>query len=196
QPVEIIVRDEAGNRLIFNTTVQNGFFIIEDGDLSSLLDGDLTFTATSIDSFGNPAVATNTVTKDTAAVEITVDIDTVQDDTINAEEAPTVRISGTTDAENGQIVTVVLSDDEGNEITLTTTVVNGTWLLENVDTRFLVDGGITAVASVENRAGNSGDATDTVLKDVLAEITLQLNDADLVINENEVTTNNFSGTVT
>ncbi|MEH6395975.1 T1SS-143 repeat domain-containing protein [Pseudoalteromonas sp.] len=196
QPVEIIVRDEAGNRLIFNTTVQNGFFIIEDGDLSSLLDGDLTFTATSIDSFGNPAVATNTVTKDTAAVEITVEIDTVQDDTINAAEAPTVRISGTTDAENGQVVTVLLTDTAGNTITLTTTVINGKWILENVDTRFLVDGDITAVASVENRAGNAGDATDTVLKDVLAEITLQLDDADQVINENEVTVNSFSGTVT
>ncbi|MBE0377108.1 beta strand repeat-containing protein [Pseudoalteromonas prydzensis] len=200
QPVEIVVRDEAGNRLTFNTTVQNGFFIIENGDLSSLLDGDLTFTATSIDSFGNPAIATNTVSKDTQPPAITVEIDTVQDDTINAAEAPTVRISGTTDAENGQIVTVVVTDSQGTAIELTAVVENGQWLIENFDSRFLADGEITAVASVENRAGNNNQATDAAQKDVVARITIALNDTDLadqVINENEVTANNnFSGTVT
>ncbi|CAM4041315.1 Ig-like domain-containing protein [Pseudoalteromonas mariniglutinosa] len=200
QPVEIIVRDEAGNRLIFSAIVQNGFFIIEDGDLSSLLDGDLTFTATSIDSFGNPAIATNTITKDTLPPAITVEIDTVQDDTINAAEAPRVRISGTTDAENGQIVTVVVTDSQGTAIELTAVVENGEWLIENFDSRFLIDGDITATASVENRAGNSNQATDTAQKDVAARITVELSDTDLadqVINENEVTSNNsFSGTVT
>ncbi|MCQ8880048.1 hypothetical protein NQT69_18785 [Pseudoalteromonas shioyasakiensis] len=202
QPVEIVVRDEAGNRLIFSATVQDGFFIIENGDLSSLLDGELTFTATSIDSFGNPAIATNTVTKDTAAVEITVEIDTIQDDTINAVESPAVRIYGTTDAENQQQVTVVLTDKNKKTITLTAIVIDGEWLIENVDTRFLVDGTISAVATVENRAGNSAKATDTALKDVVARTTLALTDSDpdhsdQIINENEETQNNqFSGTIT
>ncbi|TMN67448.1 hypothetical protein CWB85_19565, partial [Pseudoalteromonas sp. S1727] len=197
QAVEVTVTDSQGATLTFNTMVRNGYFIIEDGDLSGLADGDLTFTANTTDINGNPATATTTVVKNTAPVEITIDIDTLQDDVINDAESPLVDITGTTvNVQDGAVVTVILTDANGTTLRFTTTVANNTWRLDNVDTSTLLDGSITGTATVTNSVGNSGSAQEIVGKDVVANITVQLNDADQVINQTEAKLNNFSGSVT
>ncbi|WP_415835985.1 beta strand repeat-containing protein, partial [Pseudoalteromonas mariniglutinosa] len=193
QAVEITVTDSQGTILTFNTVVRNGYFIIEDGDLSTLADGELTFTATTTDINGNPATATTVVTKNTAPVDITIDIDTGSDNVINDAESATVDITGTTvNVEDGAIVTVVLTDSNGDSLTFTTQVFNNQWRLDNIDSRFLIDGNINGTATVTNSVGNSGSAQEIVGKDVVANITVQLNDADQVINQTEAKLNNFS----
>ena len=129
-------------------------------------------------------------------MEITIDIDTIQDNVINNIESPTVDITGTTvNVEDGATVTVVLTDANGDSLTFTTQVFNNQWRLDNIDTRFLIDGSINGTATVTNSVGNSGSAQEIVSKDVVANISLTLNDDDQVINQTEAKQNNFSGTV-
>ncbi|WP_405127306.1 beta strand repeat-containing protein, partial [Pseudoalteromonas prydzensis] len=197
QPVVIKVTDQNGLTLTFNTTVTDGYFIIEQADLSTLADGDLTFTATSIDSNGNIATANTTVIKNTAPVEITIDIDTVQDNIINAAEAPKVDVSGTvSNVEDGQTVTVTLTDSTGFSITRTAVVNGGAWIISDLDTRLLKDGDITGTATVTNVAGNTGSSQEVVQKDVIADVSVSFDDVDQVINTADSTANAFSGTVT
>ncbi|WP_415835998.1 beta strand repeat-containing protein, partial [Pseudoalteromonas mariniglutinosa] len=195
QVVTVTVTDSANATLSFTTTVRNGYYLIENEDLSSLADGELTFTAEGLDRNGNPATATTNVIKNTAAVEITIDIDTIQDNIINAAEAPTVDINGTvSNVEDGQTVTVTLTDGV-NTITRTAVVNGGVWMISDIDTRILKDGDITGTATVTNQAGNSGSSQEVVQKDVVAEVSVTFNDVDQIINTADSTTNSFSGTV-
>ncbi|MEW6996060.1 hypothetical protein AADZ84_17740, partial [Colwelliaceae bacterium MEBiC 14330] len=82
-------------------------------DLSSLHDGQLTYTAHVSDVAGNPASASTNTDKDTqAAITITVDTNAdVADNTINAAEMTQVAISGTvSNVEDGQTVTLTVTD--------------------------------------------------------------------------------------
>ena len=103
------------------------------------------------DTSGNPAVqATRDIRHDDTAPTINIDI-VAADDIINAmEDNSPVSISGTTDAENGQTVTVVLN---GN--TYTTTVTDGTWSVDipAVDAQAL-NANETLTADVSDFAGN------------------------------------------
>ncbi len=67
QNVDITVTDKDGKAIIFSTAVVNGAWSIDDADLSTLADGELTITAETIDIAGNPATATDTIVKDTSA---------------------------------------------------------------------------------------------------------------------------------
>ncbi|MBW3803717.1 retention module-containing protein [Aeromonas hydrophila] len=100
----------------------------------------------------------------------------------------TPTIIGTTDADAGSTVTLLVTDANGNQQTLITTVnPDGTFSVDV--TTPLVDGSYTVTASVTDPAGNTGTATDDGSVDSTAPdlaITLDENiTADDVINAAE-----------
>ncbi|WP_346815200.1 Ig-like domain-containing protein [Aeromonas hydrophila] len=111
----------------------------------------------------------------------------------------TPTITGTTDADAGSTVTLLVTDANGNQQTLITTVnPDGTFSVDV--TTPLVDGSYTVTASVTDPAGNTGTATDDGSVDSTApDLTITLDDnitADDVINAAEAGQNiPVSGTV-
>ncbi|WP_115460559.1 Ig-like domain-containing protein, partial [Enterobacillus tribolii] len=90
-------------------------------------------------------------------------IDTIAgDNIINAtEHGQTLTITGTSNAEAGQTVTVSVN---GTDYT-TTVNADGTWSVAGVDASGLADGTHTITANVSDKAGNTADAGQTVLVD-------------------------------
>ncbi|MGN5090190.1 Ig-like domain-containing protein [Aeromonas hydrophila] len=111
----------------------------------------------------------------------------------------TPTITGTTDADAGSTVTLLVTDANGNQQTLITTVnPDGTFSVDV--TTPLVDGSYTVTASVTDPAGNTGTATDDGSVDSTApDLAITLDDnitADDVINAAEAGQNiPVSGTV-
>ncbi|KTA78397.1 RTX toxin, partial [Aeromonas salmonicida] len=92
----------------------------------------------------------------------------------------TPTLTGTTDAPAGSTVTLLVTDANGNQQTLTTTVnPDGTFSVDVVTP--LADGAYTVTANVTDPAGNTGTATDDGSVDVTAPtmaITLDANITD------------------
>ncbi|MCS6130028.1 retention module-containing protein, partial [Shewanella baltica] len=131
----------------------------------------ITVVATITDSAGNISPeGSDSALLDTTAPTITVD---APDDT--QDTTPT--ITGSTDAPPGSTITIVVTDSTGAEQTLTTTVnPDGTYSVDV--TNPLAEGGYTAVATVTDPAGNTGEATDNGNVDNTApNITVDVPDA-------------------
>ncbi|WDL84811.1 hypothetical protein IU367_17285 [Aeromonas bestiarum] len=161
--VTLLVTDANGNQQTLTTTVNpDGTFSVD--VTTPLANGSYTVTANVTDPAGNTATATDDGSVDSAAPSITVDApDNTNDIT------PT--ITGTTDAPPGSTVTLVVTDANGNQQTLTATVQpNGTYSTDVISP--LPDGDYDVTASVTDPAGNTGTATDdgsvepTTIKDV------------------------------
>ncbi|MGI2072448.1 retention module-containing protein, partial [Shewanella baltica] len=131
----------------------------------------ITVVATITDSAGNTSPeGSDSALLDTTSPTITVD---APDDT--QDTTPT--ITGSTDAPPGSTITIVVTDSTGAEQTLTTTVnPDGTYSVDVINP--LAEGGYTAVATVTDPAGNTGEATDNGNVDNTApNITVDVPDA-------------------
>ena len=195
RPVNVSVTDINGLTLTFSAVVLNGAWSLSGLDLSALVDGELALQATTSDSLGNDAVGTNTVIKDTLA-SVTVEI-VDNDDVINSVEQQSVTVRGTvTNIEDGQSVTIILSDGTGMQRSFNATVAGGLWQLTGVDLTGFADGSLTANVSVSDLAGNLATASDTIAVDILASITINVAaGSDNVINASEMLVLDLSGTV-
>ncbi|MDC9511649.1 Ig-like domain-containing protein, partial [Pseudoalteromonas sp. Angola-4] len=88
------------------------------------------------------------------------------------------------DVEDGQTVTVIISDGT-NQVETTALVQNGEYVTDPIDASALNDGTLTATASVSDVAGNPISAQDSVELDNTAVITTSIDKtADGVINGN------------
>ena len=171
RPLQVTVEDGNGGSLTFDTTVAaDGSWSLSNLDLSSLEDGSLTVTLNSDDRAGNPATATATVDKDTQAaitVEFLDDADLTPGPNgeviYNAAGVGAVDLQGTvTDVEDGQTVSIVLTDSVGNQVTAPDAVIaGGTWSVNDLDLSSFVDGAVTVDVSTEDQAGNPATATAT-----------------------------------
>ena len=194
--VTIVVTDSLGATLTFTTQVIGNVYIINDADLSSLAEGELTATASVTDMSGNPAEVSATALKDTLA-SVTIDVDSGDDNIINAAEVTQTPISGTvTNIEDGQIVTIDVTDGR-DSLSFETVVANGKWSLASEDLSSLAEGDLTFTASVSDIAGNPAEATTDVIKDTLASITFTIEDGgDGWLNAQEVLSASGSGDTT
>ncbi|MEW6993909.1 hypothetical protein AADZ84_06575, partial [Colwelliaceae bacterium MEBiC 14330] len=193
------VIDTDGNSKTFLTTVVNGTWLVGNADLTGLLDGLLTVVANTSDNSGNPATASTSFEKDTFA-EITIQVDTGNDDVINLEEAPNVNIAGSVSGvEDGQTVTIVVTDQNDTSLEFTTLVVNNNWQISNANLSTLNDGQLTYTASVTDRNCNTATTSTTNNKDTQASITIfvdtNTNVVDNIINAVESTQVTITGTV-
>ncbi|MCK7182679.1 Ig-like domain-containing protein [Enterobacter kobei] len=219
---DVINAAEAGNALVINgssaqfasgtqvTVTLNGktytATIQSDGtwtttvpaaDVGALADGARYQVSVSAqDSAGNSASATHDISVDTTAP--VVSIATLSgDDVLNAAEAQQpLTVHGASSAEAGQTVTVTLGGK-----TYTATVANdGTWTLDvpAADLAALSQGALTVTASVNDKAGNSGQTMHTLTVDTVAPtVTIStVADDDIVNNAEQLAGQTISGTTT
>ncbi|MDC9527850.1 Ig-like domain-containing protein, partial [Pseudoalteromonas sp. Angola-30] len=186
QTVTVTISDGVNPPVEVQAIVQNGEYVTTPIDASSLNDGTLTTTATASDLAGNPVSAQDSVELDNTAA-ITTSIDKTADGVINGNgESAAIVVRGTvSDVEDGQTVTVTISDGVNPSIEVQAIVQNGEYVTDLIDASALNDGTLTATSSVSDIAGNPANAQDTVELDNTASIDLSLLDSDQVINSSE-----------
>ncbi|MBA8783613.1 MULTISPECIES: retention module-containing protein, partial [Aeromonas] len=121
--------------------------------------GDATISSAGFDS-ANPADAAPLVdvqSSEDELVDLTAPVITVSAPDNTNDRTPT--LTGTTDAPAGSTVTLVVTDANGNQQTLTATVQPDGSFSVDVTTP-LAEGGYQVTASVTDPAGNTGTATD------------------------------------
>ncbi len=187
QTVTITVTDSQGLEKIFESTISAGKWAVNNADLTDLAEGELTVLAETNDIAGNPASATNTIIKDTAA-NITTSFDGKGDAYLNTVETPITDLFGTVEnIEDGQTVTITITDSSGTEKIYTTTVNNGKWTVNDADLTTLAEGQLTVTTTATDIAGNTTSATNTIIKDTLAEITANFEaNGDSFLNKAEI----------
>ncbi|TDP24455.1 Ig-like protein group 3 [Enterobacter sp. AG326] len=166
-------------------------------DVGALADGaSYQVSVSAQDSAGNSASATHGISVDTTAPVVSI-ATLSADDMLNAAEAQQpLTVRGSSSAEAGQTVTVTLGGK-----TYTATVANdGTWTLDvpAADLAALSQGALTVTASVNDKAGNSGQTTHTLTVDTVAPtVTIStVADDDIVNNAEQLAGQTISGTTT
>ncbi|PSW43784.1 RTX toxin [Photobacterium leiognathi subsp. mandapamensis] len=198
--VVVTITDINGKVFTTSAVVKDQKWVINDQDLSELAEGQLDVYASVTDYYGNFVDATDNTIKDTLA-EITAEFDGKGDNYLNQFEIVISDLLGDiTFVENGQPVTITITDSQGKTISFETTNTDGTWNISNTDLSSLAEGELSIVAQTIDIAGNPASATNTVIKDTLAEITAAFdsnNDgiADNYLNSITVRNTNLFGTV-
>jgi len=164
-----------------------GFNVSLISDGINVIDVDVSQT----DTAGNTASVVFTESdKDTISPILAITDTGNSDGVYNSVEDDTVVVSGTSDAEDGQIVTVTFDDDVNPIVTTTATVSSGAWSTSAADISDLNKGTITVSATVSDIAGNV--ATPSLMVEMLNNILPTLSAID--IGPINITTPDFSGT--
>ncbi|WP_299799383.1 Ig-like domain-containing protein [uncultured Maribacter sp.] len=177
QIVTITFDDGVNTTITTAATVNNGTWIATDADIASLNEGTITVTADVTDVALNPATDNESINLDISLVEPTPFISITTpieiDDIVNAMEASDIIISGITqDVEDGQIVTMTLSDGINPDVISTATVSGGAWMATAVDISGLNDGSITLSVGVSDIAGHAANANQSIILDTTATINI------------------------
>ena len=195
QQVLVTVTDANGTQLSFTTMVTAGQWQLDDVDLTTLADGKLDFNASAVDIAGNPASTSTSHWMDTK-ISISIDVETGEDEYIDRAEQTAVDMSGSvSNIEDGQQVTIQITDKNGTNLSFTTTVVGGSWQLDDVDLSSLANGELTFTASATDVAGNQASASVVHEKDINARIFVWVADNDHVINAAEQSSVTVRGVV-
>ncbi|UAN24255.1 Ig-like domain-containing protein [Enterobacter sp. JBIWA003] len=136
---------------------------VPSADLAGLKDGDASVQVSVTNAHGNSATAGREYSVDATAPTVTIDT-VAGDNVINGSEAAAgVAISGTTTAEAGQTVTVML----GGKSYTAQVQQGGVWSVNvpGSDLAALADSGYTVQVSVSDAAGNPGSAGKTITLD-------------------------------
>jgi len=131
-----------------------------------LTDGNIAITADVFDLADNPATqATKTLIKETVVPTLAIDNPLMTDNLVNEAEKTAVVISGTSNAEDGQTVTLWIIGS--TTLNATATVTGGVWTYP-ADISAMADGNIAITADVSDLAGNPAtQATRTLNKDTV-----------------------------
>ncbi len=184
----------------YSATIQsNGSWSVNvpAADVAALSDGtSYTVSASAQDSAGNSATASRSVAVDLTAPVISINPVSTDDRLNAAEQQQPLTLNGSTSAEVGQTVTVTF----GGKTYTATVAANGTWALNvpAVDLAALGQGAQTITASVNDRAGNPGQATHALTVDTVAPtVTIATVAGDDIINNAEqLAGQTISGTTT
>ncbi|MBT2052899.1 Ig-like domain-containing protein [Enterobacter hormaechei subsp. hoffmannii] len=153
-------------------------------DAQALGDGTWTVNVSGKDAAGNTVTGSQTIGVDTAAPAISVDT-IAQDNIINAaEHNQPLTLTGKTDAEAGQIVTVTLN---GKNHTATVGS-DGTWsvTLSASEVQAMANGEHTLTANVSDKAGNGASTTADFTVDTVAPVvTINTVAGDDILNTSE-----------
>ncbi len=184
----------------YSATIQsNGSWSVNvpAADVAALSDGtSYTVSASAQDSAGNSATASRSVAVDLTAPVISINTVSTDDRLNAAEQQQPLTLNGSTSAEVGQTVTVTF----GGKTYTATVAANGTWALNvpAVELAALGQGAQTITASVNDRAGNPGQATHALTVDTVAPtVTIATVAGDDIINNAEqLAGQTISGTTT
>ncbi len=167
ETVEVTVTDEDGNETTTTVTAdeEGGWTLPE--PVEGFPEGEVEVTVRSLDGDGEEIdTESQDVIIDTVPPEIAItDTGVGADGVLNiAEQDAGITVSGTTDAEDGQTVTVTLSTAAGDVVETTATANGGQWSVDIAggDLAGIADGETVDVeATVEDAAGNPADSPAT-----------------------------------
>ncbi|MCK7012546.1 Ig-like domain-containing protein [Enterobacter roggenkampii] len=188
------------NGMTYTATIQSDgtwTTTVPAADVGALADGARYQVSVSAqDSAGNSASATHGISVDTTAPVVSIGTLSV-DDMLNAAEAQQpLTVHGSSSAEAGQTVTVTL----GGKTYTALVGSDGTWTLDvpAADLATLSQGALTVTASVNDKAGNSGQTTHTLTVDTVAPtVTIStVADDDIVNNAEQLAGQTIRGTTT
>jgi len=171
--VTVIITDSSNDVVYSGTaTVTNNIWSInlDPAEAKALADGIYKLTADTTNAAGDPAEASRAIRVDetppTIAIHTIVGNNVVN---INAANSGFVIAGTSTDAENGQPVTVKIVDGSGHVVdTFTTTLTNNSWSVNvsSTEAKLLHDGSYTVTADVSDSAGNPApEATQAITVD-------------------------------
>ncbi|MEH3170864.1 Ig-like domain-containing protein [Enterobacter quasiroggenkampii] len=153
-------------------------------DAQALGDGTWTVNVSGKDAAGNTVSGSQTIGVDTVAPTLSVDT-LAQDNIINAvEHSQPLTLTGKTNAEAGQIVTVTLNGKNYNA----TVGSDGTWsvTLAANDVQALSEGNHTLTVNVSDKAGNGSSVTADFAVDTTAPVvTINTVAGDDILNTSE-----------
>ncbi|MEB7931967.1 Ig-like domain-containing protein [Enterobacter quasiroggenkampii] len=153
-------------------------------DAQALGDGTWTVNVSGKDAAGNTVSGSQTIGVDTVAPTLSVDT-LAQDNIINAaEHSQPLTLTGKTNAEAGQIVTVTLNGKNYNA----TVGSDGTWsvALAAKDVQALSEGNHTLTVNVSDKAGNGSSVTADFAVDTTAPVvTIDTVAGDDILNTSE-----------
>lgn len=194
--VQITITDSTGQTVTVSAVVENETYQVTDVDLTSLAEGPLTVTAVISDIYGESISANDTTIKDTLA-DISVAFQGNGDNYLNQFEIENTRIEGSIEnVDDGQLISLTITDSIGTSLNFTTTVTGGNWSLDGVDLSGMAEGTLTVVANTTDIAGNPTTAPNTIIKDTLATINVDIDDGgDGYLNIEERYAVTFSGQV-
>ncbi|SFW69437.1 beta strand repeat-containing protein, partial [Cellulophaga fucicola] len=186
------------NTVTTTATVSGNNWTATDADISGLTNGPITVTADVTDTALNPATDNDPITLENTVPTIDITTPIEGDNVVNAAEDGDVTISGTTtDVEDGQTVTVTISDGT-NTVTTTATVSGNNWTATDADISGLTNGPITVTADVTDVALNPATDNDPITLDntlPTIDITTPI-EGDNVVSGNEDNDVTISGTTT
>lgn len=162
-----IASDAGGSDVTGSGTIATATDQVTGIDLSGLTDGTLTLTVALTDPAGNAGDdATDSAAKDTDAPVLSFDSPLAADDVVNKAEAPAVTLSGIASGiEDGQTVTVVVTDSASDTVTGTADVSADAWSV-TLDLSGLANGALTLTADAEDASANpASQATASLTKD-------------------------------
>ena len=195
QLLELTVTDCLGQQQSFEVIAQNQTWQISGLDFQSFAEGELTATITALTYSGDVTDGLDSSIKDTLA-QISIEVDSGEDTVLNEQEVLVVDMQGSAqNIEEGQALTVTVTDINGQQLTFSTTLVDGRWQLEDKDLSSLTDGPLTFTVDALDVAGNPASATVQAYKDTLATITIEALDDNGLLNQGEVLATTLTGEV-
>ncbi len=151
--VTMTIVDRLGATVTTTATVNGGTYTAT-VNLATLANGAITTTATAQDAAANSSSANDTSALDTVAPTLTVTAPAA----VNAATRAAAPISGTSDAADGTVITLRITDAQGQVLTTTATVNGGTYAT-TANLNALAEGVLRVDASVSDAAGNPANAT-------------------------------------
>ncbi|MEZ8412669.1 RTX toxin, partial [Vibrio splendidus] len=196
QVINITITDSNGLSIDYTSVVSGNLWSLKDQDYSGFAEGELTVVASITDVAGNTISSTDTILKDTL-VNIGVDFSASDDEFYNQSEVSNGALVGTVaNVEDGQTISITITDSQGKFVDYSTTVSGGNWTLTGQDYSAFTEGQLIVEASVIDIAGNTATSTDSIVKDTLASISVNFSASDdEYYNSAEVSNGALVGTV-
>merc|ERR1712100_1002180 len=161
----------------------------------TLNDGPITITTSTTDEVGNVSTTVTIVEQDTSGPTSTINTPVSGDDIVNAVEDNSLTLNG--ESEPDSMVTVTLTDENGDTVTvMTTTDQNGDWNINNIDISGLDDGPITVTVMATDEFGNEGLPSTHTIEHTTNGPVVSINtpiEGDNIINAMEEETTDISG---
>ncbi len=186
--VNVCVSDSQEQAINFTVVIDATGRWSSEQDLRALSEGRLTLFASTTDLAGNPAIIESQIEL-VLSPNITLenpDRDgAYDDDTYNQFEAPRQDYFGTVfNVEDGQTVSLTLTDMAGSNLQASALVIDGRWSVISLDTSTLADGQLKVMAEVSNLDGAETVATLSRAIDQTAQLSAEYIDpnVDGVIN--------------
>lgn len=175
--VRVVFFDGSNPLVIVGAPVNGGVWESTPANISNLNSGSIELRADVSDVAGNSGLSIAVIELDNIAPTITINSPIAGNNTVDAAEADTVVISGTTqDVENDEIVTVTFSDGDTPAVQAMAMVTDGAWTATAADISGLNEGAITVTANVTDAADNPAEeaSASVVLETETRHITLSV----------------------